>query len=271
MKIDLLFVSFNRLAYTRLSLQSILADPTEEFSLTIWDNASTDGTREYLASVEDPRIAKKVLSRANVHVNGAVDEIFTKSTADVVGFVANDFLFPAGWTRVLAQAHADVPELGQISCWHLGPEFFDEARARHKIQTFGRHRILRHPWTDGCGLIKLKTLRDVGFGGMGGTSFGIRLSLKGYVNGFYVPPLCAEHMDYPWSERFAFAGRLDEWLKASATAASHGIRCMADARKWHNVVVSNILDDPWDVKHYVGWRGKIRNAKARLRRLFGGA
>jgi GT2 family glycosyltransferase len=270
MKIDLLFVSFNRLAYTKLALQSLLADPTEEFSMTIWDNASTDGTQEYLASVEDRRIAKKVFSRANVNVDGAVFETLTKSTADLVGVVANDFLFPAGWTRVIAQAHADVPELGQISCWHLGPQYFDETRARHKIQTFGWHRILRHPWTDGCGLVKLQTLRDAGFEGMGSTDFGIRLSLKGYVNGFYVPPLCAEHMDYPWSERFAFKGRLDEWLKAGGTASNHGIRCMADAKKWHNVVVSNILDDPWDVKYYVGWRRKMRNAKGRLRRLCGG-
>jgi GT2 family glycosyltransferase len=268
MKIDLLFVSFNRLAYTRLSLQSILADSTEEFSLTLWDNASTDGTREYLESVEDPRIVRKVMSRANVRVDGAVAETITKSTADVVGFLANDFLFPAGWIRTLAQAHADIPELGQISCWHLGAEFFDETRARHKIQRFGRHQILRHPWTDGCGLIKLRTLRDVGFVGMGGTDFGIRVALKGYVNGFYVPPVCAEHMDYPWSKHFAFSDRLDEWLKASATAASHGIRCMADAKRWHNVVVSNILDDPWDVKHYVGWRHKVRRAKARLKRFF---
>jgi glycosyltransferase involved in cell wall biosynthesis len=267
MKIDLLFISYNRLAYTKLALQSILADPTEEFTLTLWDNASTDGTPEYLESVEDPRIVKKVMSSANVHVNGAVQATVTKSKADLIGVLANDFYFPAGWTRVLAQAHADVAELGQISCWHLGREFYDEARARHKIQTFGRHQILRHPWTDGCGLIKLDTLHKVGFEGMGGTAFGIRLSLRGYVNGFYVPPLCAEHMDYPWSEHFAFSGRLDEWLKASATAASHGVRSMADAKKWHNVVVSNILDDPWDVKYYVGWRRKIQRAKAMLKQF----
>ena len=268
MKIDLLFVSFNRLAYTKLAIQSILSDPAGEFSLTIWDNASVDGTREYLESVEDPRIVRKVMSRANVRVNGAVDEVVTKSTADLVGVLANDFIFPAGWSRTLAQAHEDVPELGQISCWHLGPEFYDEARAQHKIQTFGRHRILRHPWTDGCGLVKLKTLREVGFEGMGGTTYGKRLALKGYVNGFYVPPLCAEHMDYPWSPHFAFGDRLDEWLKASATAASHGIRNVEDAKKWHNVVVSNILDDPWDVKYYVGWRRKIRSVKARLRGMY---
>jgi hypothetical protein len=201
-------------------------------------------------------------------MEGAVDEILPKSKADLIGLIANDFLFVPGWTRILAQAHADVPELGQISCWHPGPEFFDEVRARHKIQKFGRHQVLRHPWTDGCGLVKLKTLKEVGFQDMGGTSFGIRLSLKGYVNGFYVPPIYAEHMDYPWSKHFAFVGRMKEWLEASATAKSHGIRNIEDAKAWHQIVVGNILDDPWDVKYYVGWRGKLRRIKRRVTDLF---
>jgi len=48
MTIDLVFITYNRLDYTKLALASVLADPTEEFSLTIWDNASTDGTVEYI-------------------------------------------------------------------------------------------------------------------------------------------------------------------------------------------------------------------------------
>jgi hypothetical protein len=264
MKIDLLFVSYNRLAYTKKAMASLLADPAEEFSLTIWDNASTDGTKEYLSSVEDPRIVRKVFARENVHVHGAVKEVFTKSSADLVGFVPNDFLFTAGWTRILAKAHADVPEFGKISCWHLYAEFFDEARARHKIQSFGHHQVLRHPWTDGCGLVKLKTVRECGLQGIGTPSFGIRSALKGYINGFYVPIIHLEHMDYPWSEHFAFCGRMQEWLEMSATAKYHGIHTVDDAKAWFQVVLRNILDDPWDVKYYVGWRRKIRVLKAKL-------
>ena len=267
MKIDLLFVCHQRLAYTKLALPSLLADPTEEFSLTIWDNASTDGTQEYLASVEDPRIVRRVFARENVHVFGAAKEFCGKCTADVVGFVANDFLFPRGWIRTIAQAHADVEEFGQISCWHLGPEFFDIERARHKIQRFGRHQLLRNPWTDGAGLVKVKTLRECGVEEVGTTTYGIRLAKKGYVNGFYFPLLCAEHMDYVWSEHFAFSGRLDEWLEISSTAKAHGIRTVDDAKAWHQVVVKSILDSPWEVKYYSWWRTKWRTVKARLARM----
>lgn len=271
MKIDLLFVSYNRLAYTKLALPSILADPTEEFSLTIWDNASTDGTREYLSSVDDPRIVRKVFSRENVRAYGAVKEVFSKSSADLAGIVSNDFLVTPGWTRILAEAHADVPEFGKLSCWHLGPEFFDEARARHKIQKFGRHQVLRHPWTDGCGFVKLKTLRELGFGGLGrglgGTDFDRRMALRGYINGFYYPLIYVEHMDYPWSEHYAFSDRLQQRIEMGVTYRSHGIHTLDDAKAWHQVVVRNILDDPWDVKYYVGWRRKLRRIKSKLANL----
>ncbi|MHC4463859.1 MAG: glycosyltransferase family 2 protein [Planctomycetota bacterium] len=273
MKIDLLFVSWNRLDYTKLALTSLLADPTEEFSLTIWDNASTDGTKEYLATVEDPRIIRKVFARDNVHVHLAAKECFSKSSADLVGFFPNDFLVTPGWTRPLAQAHADVQEFGMIACWHLGPEFFDEERARHKIQKFGQHRVLRHPYTNGgAGLLKLKTLIDCGLLGSGlcGKDL-IQLAVRGYVNGFYFPPIYVEHMDYPWSEHYAFSDKLQEKIETSVSYRYHGIRTLDDAKEWHQFVIQDILDRPWDVKYYVGWRRKWRIANVKLSRLFSGS
>lgn len=111
MTIDLIFVAYNRLAYTKLSLASLLADPTEEFSLTIWDNGSTDGTRDDLSSISDPRIVRKVFSQENVGLKGAVNELFVKSSADLVGIIPNDFIATPGWTKTYAQPHPDVPEL----------------------------------------------------------------------------------------------------------------------------------------------------------------
>lgn len=270
MKIDLLFVCYNRLAYTKLAMESLLADPTEEFFLTIWDNASKDGTREYLSSVQDPRIVRKIFARENVHVYGAAKECFTNSSADLVGFVPNDFLFAPGWTRILAKAHADVPEFGKISCWHLGEEFFDEARARPKIQKFGQHQILRHPWTDGCGLLKLKTVRECGLRGIGATDYGKRMALKGYVNGFYFPLIYVEHMDYPWSRHSKFSKRAQHGIEMGVTYKNLGISSLDEAKAWHQVVVQNILDGPWDVKYYVGWRSVVGRIRTNVKKVISG-
>lgn len=266
MTIDLIFLTYNRLEYTKLALASLLADPTEEFSLTIWDNNSTDGTRDYLAAQNDPRIAKKIFARKNIHLKGAVNYLFASSSADLLGIIPNDFLVTPGWTRPLAQAHNDVEEFGMLGCWHLGPEFFDAERARHKIQRFGAHHVLRHPWTGGgAGLVKLKTIRECGMLDSNvTTNYWKQMALRGYVNGFYTPPVFVEHMDYPWSEHYAFADRFHEGIERSATAKSHGIRSLEDARAWHQIILRDILDGPWDVKAYVGWRKKVRILKSRI-------
>jgi hypothetical protein len=127
--------------------------------------------------------------------------------------------------------------------------------------------VLRHPWTGGAaGLVKLKAVRECGLLESNGTpGYWRSMALKGYVNGYYFPLIHAEHMDYPWSEHFAYSDRFEEWLETSSGAKRHGIRTVEDAKAWHEVVVRNILDAPWDVKYYVGWRSKLRNAREKIR------
>jgi glycosyltransferase involved in cell wall biosynthesis len=272
MKIDLLFITYNRLFYTRQSLPALLADPSEEFSLTLWDNGSTDGTREYLTSVTDRRITRKVFSDDNIRLHGAINDIVRRSSADLMGVIPDDILMAPGWTRPLAAAHAEVAELGLIGCWHLGPEFFDEEKARHKIQTFGRHRILRHPWTGGgAGLVKLSIVRELGpLSSSATTDYWVQMALRGYVNGYYYPLIHVEHMDYPWSEHYAYADRPAEGIQNGVTYKRFGIRTLAEARAWHAVVVKDTLESPWQAKCYVGWRKKLRNLKNRFGRLLHG-
>ncbi|MBW8041257.1 MAG: glycosyltransferase family 2 protein [Planctomycetes bacterium] len=266
MTIGLVFITYNRLDYTKLALPALLGDLTEEFSLTIWDNASTDGTQEFLSSVDDPRIVEKVFNKENMGLRGAINHLFSNSAADLVGIIPNDLLVTPGWTRPIARAHADVPEFGLIGCWHLGKEYFDESRAKHKIQKFGDHRVLRHPWTGGAGgLVKLKAVRECGMLQSNATpDYWKRMALKGYVNGFYYPLVYVEHMDDLWSEHYAFSGRLQEGVQMSVTYSNRRIRTLEDAKAWHQVVVNNALDDPWEVKYYVGWRKKLRNVRKRL-------
>jgi glycosyltransferase involved in cell wall biosynthesis len=270
--IDLIFITYNRLEYTRLSLASVLADSAEEFSLTIWDNGSTDGTKEYLASVQDPRIVRKVLSPQNVYLHGAANDMFFKSSADLVGIIPNDFLVTPGWTRPLAKAHADVPEFGMIGCWHFFPDDFDYERAKHKIQTFGQHRILRHPWTGGgAGLVKLKAIRECGPPESSATTqYWTRMALRGYINGFYYPLIYVEHMDDPKSKHSHLKDEASYQAAKAVTANinSPGQETLAGRWCWRQEVLNNLLDDPWDAKYYIGWRSKLRRIKKRATGLF---
>src|SRR6266480_3537370 len=189
MNIEILFITCNRLEYTKKAIASLLADAGEEFVLSIWDNVSTDGTKEFLESVKDPRIKQKVFATKNAFLTGAANEIFGKSQADLLAIIPDDFLLPSGWMRPLAAVHKDLPQAGLISAWFLGQEFFNEKRAAHKIQSFGKHRILRHPWTGGgAALFKRKAWQEAGgFNGLSTPSCWVQMALNGYVNGYILP------------------------------------------------------------------------------------
>jgi hypothetical protein len=260
MSVEILFINSNRLGYTRQALAALLADPTEEFALSIWDNASTDGTKEFLETAIDPRIKRKVFARENVFLTGAANEVFGKSDAELLAIIPDDFLVPPGWTRRLAAVHAEVPEAGLISCWFHGQELFDENRARRKIQNLGTFRILRHPWTGGgAALFKRKAWDEAGrFEGISTPDCWIRMASNGYVNGFLLPPIYVEHMDDPWSP--FYCGTVSNIRKIRGTVTNE------QAWDFHLAVVRELLDGPWKVKNYLGWRGKLRTRTNKVRR-----
>jgi glycosyltransferase involved in cell wall biosynthesis len=271
MDITLAFVTYNRLAYTKLALASILADRDEQFSLIIWDNASTDGTADYLRCVNDPRIIDVVFSKHNVGQIEAVNAIWQRCHTDLVGKLDNDCIMTPGWTRRLAGAHHDIDNLGVIACWHYFPDDFDYEKAKHKIQTFGNHQIFRHPWTCGTGLlVKRCAYKRMGpIVGPGTTQYWLGMASKGYINGFYYPLIHQEHMDDPKS---AHSMLKDEESYQAAKAVTfninrHGQHTLADRWQWRQKVLDELLQSPWEAKYYTGWRAKLE----RLRVVPGGS
>ena len=266
MTIDLVFICYNRLDYTRKALASVLADPTENFRLTIWDNNSIDGTREFLNSaVHDSRIADIIISDKNVGQITALNEVWNRSKADLLGKLDNDCLVPSGWTRTLAQAHHDINMLGVVACWHYFKSDFDYRRAQKKIQKFGCHQILRHPWTCGTGLlIKRSTYREFGpIKDSATTDYWLNMAKNGYINGFYYPLLIQEHMDDPLSKHTLLK---DEASYQAAKAVTfninrHGQKHLNERLRWRQIVIDGLLDEPWNPKYYTGWRYKLRNLK----------
>jgi glycosyltransferase involved in cell wall biosynthesis len=274
MTIDLVFITYNRLDYTKLALASILADPKEQFSLTIWDNASTDGTTEYLRNeINGPRIADVILSKENIGQIAVVNEIWGRSKADLLGKLDNDCLMTPGWTRTLAKAHRDIDNLGVVACWNFFPDEFHYERAKHKIQRFGKHQIFRHPWTCGTGLlIKRDTFLKFGAIRTGGTtSYWLKMALAGYINGFYYPLIYQEHMDdirskYSRVKSMSF----QEAYRYTPAVQAGQIRNLRQYNQFHQEIVENILTDPYDPKYYVGWQAKLRRILNRARKMVQG-
>jgi GT2 family glycosyltransferase len=90
----------NQLAYTRACLDSLVAAGCSDDHTIVVDNASTDGTAEYLAT----RPALRVLTnRENLACAAAWNQGFRASTTRWTVFLNNDTVLTDGWLSQLIQ------------------------------------------------------------------------------------------------------------------------------------------------------------------------
>jgi GT2 family glycosyltransferase len=110
--IAIVAVTYNRVHLLRKCVENVLlrtSDATRE--IVIWNNASTDGTSEYLATIDDPRI-EVVDSPENVGVN-AYAIVFPRTTSGFLLELDDDVVdAPEDWDRALLQAYKRLPEVG---------------------------------------------------------------------------------------------------------------------------------------------------------------
>jgi GT2 family glycosyltransferase len=110
--IAIVVVTYNRVHLLRQCVENVLqrtSDATRE--IIVWNNASTDGTREYLDSLADPRI-QVVHNDKNVGVN-AYALTFPGTTSSFLLELDDDVVdAPVGWDRALLDAYKRLPEIG---------------------------------------------------------------------------------------------------------------------------------------------------------------
>lgn len=107
-------VTFNRLALTKRCLESVLEKTPGDFALNVVDNASTDGTREYLPALaaRTPRMRVRLLER---NMGVAVGANLGWSMVDAACYIKLDndveILDPA-WLDALLATLGNNPEIG---------------------------------------------------------------------------------------------------------------------------------------------------------------
>lgn len=231
--IDILMVTYNRPAYTRLSLPRLLETCTEHMRVWLWHNGNDPETLEVVKSLANhPRVCKFHHSPENKKIAAATNWMWSHATGDLLGKVDDDCLMPDGWAQTLERAHRDVSKFGVLGCWgFFRPEDFREDLARHKIRRFGNHRIVMHPWVGGNSYLMKR--RCVEVQGLlrpkeSFPDYGTRLAWSGWVNGLYYPLIHVDHMDDPRSPNTML--RTDEDMKryAPLTAANGEVRTRDD-------------------------------------------
>jgi GT2 family glycosyltransferase len=136
--------------------------------IVIWNNGSTDGTRDYLDSLEDERILV-VHSESNIGQNAYAEAIRLTSAPYLVELDDDVVDAPAEWDAMLLDAFRRLPQIGFLAA-DLEDDPLDPAsRMRHHVRPHeylpvveNGVRLLRGPAGGGCAITSRELNERVG-------------------------------------------------------------------------------------------------------------
>lgn len=109
MRLSILMPTYNGIKFLKEAVDSVFAQNHQDWELIISDDGSTDGTRDYLASLRDPRV-KIHFQPANLNIFGNLNFLFTQSSADLTQILCqDDFFLDNGSLNRLLQQWRDLP------------------------------------------------------------------------------------------------------------------------------------------------------------------
>jgi glycosyltransferase involved in cell wall biosynthesis len=99
--ISILTPVWNGLPYIKECVESVLSQDFGDWELIVSDNGSTDGTRDYLDSLSDPRI-KVFKQEKNLGIDGNLNFLLSKASAPLLYYLcADDYFYPGALTKVM--------------------------------------------------------------------------------------------------------------------------------------------------------------------------
>ncbi len=114
---SIIVLCYNQLSVaTKPCIESILRNtPVGSYELILVDNASTDGTAEYLKSIaENNSLIKLQLNSVNKGYAGGNNDGIKMANGQFIILLNNDTLVPAGWLSCLLRPFDCYPQVGLI-------------------------------------------------------------------------------------------------------------------------------------------------------------
>lgn len=165
MKLLVVLVTYNRLEYTKRTLRDFWDTIDTPHYLVIVDNASTDGTQDYLRGLVKRNKAHKVILNPDNYYPGKACNIGWSEglkeypVATHLMRLDNDMHLEKGWDTVAQEYFEAMPSLGQLGIEHEAIE--NPQAAAHEITIKGK-TINRFPGCVGGPCIISRTVWDKG-------------------------------------------------------------------------------------------------------------
>lgn len=166
MKLLVVLITYNRLAYTKQTLHSLWANTsdTADYCLVIVDNNSTDGTQKYLKELQRRGRADKVILNPDNYYPGKAcnigwDEGLKIYEPTHLMRLDNDMQLAKDWDLKVAEYFKAIPELGQLGIEH---EAIEHPEAELKRRVINGMVINEFPGCVGGPMVMPRKLWDIG-------------------------------------------------------------------------------------------------------------
>jgi len=200
-KVILQILTFNRLQYTRESLESLLGNPYP-FHLIIHDNGSTEkGMIDYLRSMKkkEKRIVDLILSSENLGLTIPTNNFWRsyKEGYPYLGKIDNDTVIPEDAVERMVDIMDHCPDVGICHGFH----WLDESYSRKRLIDVNGRILLRTKWGGGCFyLMRSAIVHRCGYiptryGKMGGwTEYQMKVRRRGHKIVYAYPLIKVKHL-----------------------------------------------------------------------------
>jgi GT2 family glycosyltransferase len=113
---SIVLITCNRLRMLRECVGSLLEHTTGDYELIVWDNGSTDGTKEYLDEVAASHPEMRVIHHPeNVGLNGVALGVGLSRGYYIVELDDDVVRFPDEWLPKMSRAFRQVPDAGYLA------------------------------------------------------------------------------------------------------------------------------------------------------------
>lgn len=114
---DCIVLTYNKLKYTKEFVDSLLKNTHEFVRVIFVDNNSTDGTREYILSLDDTKFCcfEHIFNNRNEGFIKANNQGIDQSTAPYICLMNNDLLLTEGWLSEMVSVFQSDSQIGLLN------------------------------------------------------------------------------------------------------------------------------------------------------------
>jgi glycosyltransferase involved in cell wall biosynthesis len=129
MKLSVILPTYNGMKYLNKALDSALSQDLHDWELLISDDGSTDGTREFLSGINDPRV-KVFFQSTNLGIFGNLNFLLSLASGDITQIFCQDdyFVDNAAFDRLLNCWSSLAPDIAFLRCNYGAEQFSNMQR-----------------------------------------------------------------------------------------------------------------------------------------------